>query len=294
MTTPRDPDAIMSAWLEEGPTRLPDQTRRAIVVAIPTTTQRRRGWLAPWRSSPMNPIARIAIAAIAVVAVVGGAAYVLRPNGQVGGPPLTPTASPATSTPPSVSRLSDVLQIDLGSVPANVRATTSTFTPAFTFVAGPGWSLDGKGPSHAWLSDPKGGFMIVRPAEMIAVGGSKEAVPADIVAWLRARSDFDLAASTPISIGGIEGTLLRGSVRPGVKKNAGHGINIACSADVPCDFENGNEFGFGDTDQFEIAIVKVRGETLMLGISAPTADWDAEGPALEAILQSITFPPAGG
>ena len=42
MTTPRDPDAILAAWLDEGPTRLPDQTRRAIAVAMPNDTRRRR------------------------------------------------------------------------------------------------------------------------------------------------------------------------------------------------------------------------------------------------------------
>ena len=43
MTTPRDPDEILAAWLDEGPTRLPDQTRRAIVGRHPhdcTTTAR--------------------------------------------------------------------------------------------------------------------------------------------------------------------------------------------------------------------------------------------------------------
>ena len=40
MTTPRDPDAILAAWLDEGPTRLPTPTRRAIIIALPTTSQR--------------------------------------------------------------------------------------------------------------------------------------------------------------------------------------------------------------------------------------------------------------
>ncbi len=75
--------------------------------------------------------------------------------------------------------------------------------------------------------------------------------------------------------------------------NSGLGINIACSGDSPCAFEAGNEFGFGPTDQFEIAVVKVRGETLLLGISADTRVWDAARPALEAFLQSVTFPAAG-
>ena len=41
MTVKRDPDAILAAWLEEGPTALPEPTRRAIAVTTRTTTQRR-------------------------------------------------------------------------------------------------------------------------------------------------------------------------------------------------------------------------------------------------------------
>ena len=35
MTVKRDPDAILAAWLEEGPTALPEPTRRAIAVDHP-------------------------------------------------------------------------------------------------------------------------------------------------------------------------------------------------------------------------------------------------------------------
>jgi len=30
MTTPRDPETVIAAWLDEGPTALPEQNRRAI------------------------------------------------------------------------------------------------------------------------------------------------------------------------------------------------------------------------------------------------------------------------
>ena len=50
MTIQRDPDAILAAWLEEGPNRLPDATRRAIAVSTRTTHQSRLpDWL-PWRA----------------------------------------------------------------------------------------------------------------------------------------------------------------------------------------------------------------------------------------------------
>ncbi len=69
MTTPRDPDLVLAAWLDEGPTRLPADTRRAILVSTRITRQqRRRSWL-PWRTSMLS-ITRVAVLAM-VIAVVG-------------------------------------------------------------------------------------------------------------------------------------------------------------------------------------------------------------------------------
>ncbi len=100
MTTPRDPDTILAAWLDEGPTDLPDATRRAILTALPTTNQARRGPLAPWRLFPMNSYSRLAAAVFVAVIAVGGALYILGRQPGVGGQTSTPTVSPA---PPSGS-----------------------------------------------------------------------------------------------------------------------------------------------------------------------------------------------
>lgn len=99
MNVQRDPDSILGAWLDEGPTDLPDATRRAILTSLPTTSQARRGPLAPWRFFPMNTYTRLAAAAIVAVIAIGGAIYVLNPRGGFGpgGPAATPvpTATPA-------------------------------------------------------------------------------------------------------------------------------------------------------------------------------------------------------
>lgn len=99
MNAPRDPDTILSAWLDEGPDALPDSTRRAIAVATRTTEQKRRSLGASWRNPLMTPLARVAVAAIAVVALAGGAAYILGPGSGVGG--TTPTPSPSLTSAPS-------------------------------------------------------------------------------------------------------------------------------------------------------------------------------------------------
>ena len=98
MNVQRDPDAILAAWLDEGPTRLPEPTRRAIAVNTRTTTQRRRPVWMPPRRPLMNTYARWAVAAIAVVLAIGGAAYFLAPaGGQVGGPADRHTISNSVS-----------------------------------------------------------------------------------------------------------------------------------------------------------------------------------------------------
>jgi hypothetical protein len=100
MTVPRDPDAILAAWLEEGPSRLPEATRRAIAVTTRTAHQSRRPMWLPQRFPTMNGMSRVALAAVAVVAVALGGLYLFNrpPAGGIGGPSdsPTPTATPTT------------------------------------------------------------------------------------------------------------------------------------------------------------------------------------------------------
>ena len=101
MTTQRDPETILAAWLDEGPTDLPDATRRAILTALPTTKQARRGPLAPWRFLQMNTYTRLAAAALVAVVGVGGAFYLLSGSGGVGSQGTTPTPTIAPTVPAS-------------------------------------------------------------------------------------------------------------------------------------------------------------------------------------------------
>jgi hypothetical protein len=95
---PRDPDSVLTAWLDEGPTYLPDVTRRAILTALPTTPQARRGLLAPWRSTHMNMFARAAAVLVVAVVAIGAVAF-LSGLRNAGGP--TPTATPTPTLTPT-------------------------------------------------------------------------------------------------------------------------------------------------------------------------------------------------
>jgi hypothetical protein len=97
----RDPDRVLAAWLDEGPTDLPDVTRRAILTALPTTRQARGGLLASWRFSQMNMFARGAAVLVVVAVAIGAVALLAGPESGIGGRPSpSPSPSAPASAPP--------------------------------------------------------------------------------------------------------------------------------------------------------------------------------------------------
>ena len=302
MTIDRDPafDSRIADWLEDDPVDAPGAVLESILAAIPSIPQRRRSRL-PWRYPPMSTPLRFALAGLGAVILVGAAISLLKgPTGQVGGGGSSPEATVApsptpTPTPIPTSRVSGAVQIHEGqAVPASGTITTSVFNPPFTIAGVPSLHFDGEGPGRAWFSyASNAGLMLVNPVQVIEVGGTVAPVPVDLAAWLQARSDLTISRTTTIDLGGITGTLLEGAVRAGAQVNRGNAINIACAGDRACAFENGDEFGMGATDHFEFVVVVVRGQTLLLGITA-AADvgaWTTNRAGLEAVLSSIRFPP---
>jgi hypothetical protein len=96
MNAKRDPDRLITAWLDLMPDEAPDRTIAAVHQAVETTPQARRALgLALWRLPRMN---RLILAAAVIVAVVGAGMFVLRQSPNVGGPP-SPSAGSPTSQP---------------------------------------------------------------------------------------------------------------------------------------------------------------------------------------------------
>jgi hypothetical protein len=135
MNVQRDPDAVLAAWLEEGPNRLPELTRRAISFTTRTTEQKRRSTWVPWRTPLMPTYARIAFATVAVIAMLGGAAYFIGPQQHAGGP--TPSPSPSVTAAPSSAPPS--LQAQATGATDWTTSTSSRF--AYTFDHPASWSL---------------------------------------------------------------------------------------------------------------------------------------------------------
>lgn len=140
MNVPRDPETVLAAWLDEGPMDLPGETRRAILNALPTTPQARRGRFAPWRL-PMNGISRLATAAIVAVVAIGGTLYLIAPRLGPGGPGETPTAPPPTATPrvtPIVADVGTVTLTDTGCTwagnPGRIEKSQSSLLARVTVI----------------------------------------------------------------------------------------------------------------------------------------------------------------
>jgi hypothetical protein len=233
MNVRRDPDAIRAAWLEEGPTGLPEATRRAIAVNTRTTTQRRRPIWTPQRRPSMNIYARWAVAAIAIVVAVGGAAYYLAPAGsQVGGPPnatasatSSSSSAVASATPPAPTALPSASPAILASEGFVYPGTyVPAFDPGLTFTIDrevehncvPGskcrGSIDVNRPGWIGLQFglPRIEVNVVRVDKVndSAKPGAMIDPPADLAAWIASRPGVTVTAQKAVQVGGLAGTQL--------------------------------------------------------------------------------------
>jgi hypothetical protein len=237
MTTRRDPDAILAAWLEEGPDVLPESTRRAIDVTTRTTHQARRlAWL-PWRATNMNGMTRLALAAAAVVAVVVGGLYFLRPATDpsgVGGPGSpAPSASLASPNPTPEPSAADPTNEPTSSssvwtgIPEGPFVVTGTGDPVQVTVniSSPGWfplagldavtkDDDGLDPPEsvgaallAWAWPDGTGFNVYGdPCRWLTtIPETPATTPAEIAAAFAAQASTDATAPVDVTVGGYAG-----------------------------------------------------------------------------------------
>src|SRR5262249_7575448 len=115
--------------------------------------------------------------------------------------------------------------------------TTLSFEPAFTIRGAGGWLIPlpapggGRleGPAHAYFfgRQPTGNpsrtraLPVIRPSRVIGGGGAAaEPVPADLIGWLRSRSDLALGKPSEVRIGDVTGTAVEGTVRSGAATNS--------------------------------------------------------------------------
>jgi hypothetical protein len=115
MTTRRDPDRQIHAFLLEGDELLNDQVYDAVRAEI--ERKRQRTFIGPWRKPTMNKIVTIGLAAAAVavlVVVVIGSQLLGSPTNVGGGGDATPTPQPTSPTPGAVTLASGSFSAPLG------------------------------------------------------------------------------------------------------------------------------------------------------------------------------------
>ena len=142
MTTPRDPDSLLAAYLADGIDVLPDRVADAVLVEAHRTRQ--RVVFGPRRTPVMNSTFKVILAAAAVIAVVvAGISLLPRNDAAVGGPSSAspsagPLTSPSASGPPAVSEFPGVSD-DVA--PGTYLWSAGAATPAdITFTVPAGWA----------------------------------------------------------------------------------------------------------------------------------------------------------
>lgn len=171
MTKPRDPDALLAAFLADGMEVLPDRVVDAVLDEIHRTRQ--RAVFGPWRTRSISRTAVGAAAAVAVL-IVGSALYLNRPAqpAVVGGPSQTPgaSASPTAGPSSSVVPFRAPAWTAIGSMGTPRYGHTATLLPSGKVLVAGGYS--GSDPvASAELYDPASGTWTATGSMAFARGG---------------------------------------------------------------------------------------------------------------------------
>lgn len=232
MTTSRDPERLIHAFLLEGEEILHDRVYDAVRAEIEHKSQ--RAVIGPWRMPAMNKIVGFGLAAAAVVAVVLiGAQLLGSPSGNLGEPGEDPTVEPTPTAEPSVAEPS--LAEPTGSAeaflpegPLLVWNSPDEAAPSVTMtISAPGWT-GGAAVEGQWLE--KGEERDNMPEAVILPGsvppGTGFSVPGDPCQWrstrpetpvttveeivdaLAAQASRDASEPVDITVGGYAGKMI--------------------------------------------------------------------------------------
>jgi hypothetical protein len=305
MTASRDPERLIRAFLDEGPTDLSDRTYDAVRSHIDRTRQ--RVVIGPWREPRMSNLARIAIAAAAVlaVAVVG---YNVLPGsnepgatGTIPSPSPSPTATALPTATPQPTGPGELMELLL---PAGEYVTHPFLAPndsiGFRFAVPGGWAGLGRVsvfPTTTGLEGPDGmsmSFLTVtslygdpcnwKKDTGIEVGPTVD----DLVTALAANPGYETTDPADVTLGGFSGKRIDVQVPAGLDL-------AACDEDgqfrVWADGDGATIYAQGPEGRFHLWILDVQGSRVLVmthDFPGTSADDLAE---LQAIVDSITIEP---
>ncbi len=261
MTTSRDPDRLVRAFLAEGEELLDDQVYDAVRAAIERTPQ--RAGIGPWRSPIMNKIVGFGLAAAAVIAVVLiGSQLFGTTNGGFG---ADPTATATSQPTPEPTQEPSAAPVWTG-LPEGAHVVTGTNDPVQVTVdiASPGWralpEFDAVDRDDDSLDPPETvGALLLAWGWPVGTGinvygdacqwsatlpDAPATTPEEIAAALFAQEATDASAPVDVAVGGFEGKAIT--------------LEVPMSYDLP---NATREEKFGDCDSDIFGFYGVDGES---------------------------------
>jgi len=223
MTAPHDLDRQLQAFLQEGPTDLPDPSFDAVRDHVEVTRQ--RAVIGPWRMPTVNKLVPLGIGAAAVVVVLVGGAQLLRPpaqEGGVGAPSATPvpTVAPTSNPTPEPTPKPTASPVARAIKPCCTEDHPEFDAMTFAITAPPTWeAFEDLGVALRGNDPPDGAFVGLYPggnlysdpcltdenaAADVPVGPTVD----DLVTALVDHPSLDVTAPVDVTLAGYSGTYL--------------------------------------------------------------------------------------
>ncbi len=309
MTTSRDPDRLIRAFIAEGEETLQDRVYDVVRAEIEQKPQ--RAGIGPRRMPIMNRMLGFGLAAAAVVAtVLIGAQLLGSPNGGVGGPG-EPTATPeptatavpsAAATPepptpePTVGPLSEGPFVLVREELFGVQTTVTITAPDWH-----GLGTHTNVQKHGIAGPPKGAELVVYGGDMLVYGdpcaweSTRPDAPAAsldaLVAALSAQASRDATAPVDVTVGGHPGKMLTLHVPEDAMFADCDGGQFRTLIEVAMSGDEAPQFHHGPGQIDEVWVVDVDGTLVYFdaGYFTDTPAEDVE--EMRAMVESATFEP---
>jgi hypothetical protein len=200
-----------------------------------------------------------------------------------------PTAPAATIAASTVAYLDEMCGGSQSSPCKAGTYQTRSFKPTFSVTVPDAWRISrllrtfvgaAETPVGIPLSQGTGEIVVTVPTslEPSAPGETGANVPADLAAWLAANKNLVLGASTPVTIGGVAGQQLDGTVAADAKVDpTDHNYRLS------------DYLLFQPGQHVRLVVLTVGGAQLVLATVAKVADWDAFVKVADPIIASLAW-----
>lgn len=295
MTAPREPDRLIRAALEDGPTVLPDRVLDSVLGEVHRTRQ--RAALGPWRIQPMSRTALAAAAVIAVV-LVGGLVLVGRGQsaptvGTLATASPAPSPAPSNSPSPAPSVAASQVPAAVGPLAAGTTYRASGLSQPLSFTMPSGFPSTGV----AVTGDPwadgntlrvySNGFYALTIHDDVTMAKDLcndnkgqidlPATPDAINSWLRSSSQTTVSKTTSLEVDGR--TAYRWDLTFGPR----------CQQ-VPPPSGPGTEVGMGPHEKHRFYAIPTGTDTILAITWGDGVNDAAIDAAADKLVQSMTFP----